>query len=112
MKLPSPSLYVFLSLTLVTGGCNKHKILEAEREKLDSERTALIKEMSDIDAKIQALPEAYHTAKLEKELETNNEQAAKLEAEAEELMKKWTAIETRLQPLKKEAEEYKARYSR
>lgn len=94
-----------------TVGCNKHKILDAEREKLDVERATLIKEMADLDHEIQSMPSAYNTATLERQLETIAKQTAKLEAEADEKMKKWTGLETKLQALKKEVEEYKTRYA-
>lgn len=111
MKPHSLMLFFVLPLTPMIGSCNKHNILDAEREKLEAERAALIKEMADLDRKIQSMPDAYNTTTLERKVETTIEQAAKLEAEADEKMKKWSGIEAKLLPLKKEADEYRAKFA-
>lgn len=101
-----------LGCILLTAGCNKHQVLDQEREKLDAERARVVAEMSDLDKKIQALPDGYNINVLERQSETLEKKAVELEAQASEKMRKWESIEARFAPLKKEAEEYKAKYGK
>lgn len=96
-------------LILPLSGCNKHNILKQEREKLDAEREAVQMQIDEMDRVIQAMPDAYNLVALQRNLEEMEKKAASVEAEASAKMKKWEDIEARFLPLKKQAEEYRAK---
>ena len=104
------SFLIYLTCLVVGSSCNKHKILDQERERLDAERQRLLTEINSLDAKIQAMPDAYNTIAIQRQIEGVEQKAAQVENEAATKMKKWSDIEAQFLPLKAQAEQYKAKY--
>jgi predicted nucleic acid-binding Zn-ribbon protein len=79
-------------ISLALPSCNKHNILDQERQKLDAERERIMQEAAALDVKIQSMPNAYNLNTLQRQVEALEKKATALEAEAAAKMKKWEAI--------------------
>ncbi len=108
-RMKHSSILLLALLIFPLSGCNKHNILIQEREKLDSEREAIQVQIAELDRTIQGMPDAFNIAALQRKLEEVEKKSASVEAEASAKMKKWEYIESRFLPLKKQAEDYRAK---
>jgi hypothetical protein len=104
-------IMLLCQISLALPSCNKHNILDQERQKLDAERERIMQEAAALDVKIQSMPNAYNLNTLQRQVEALEKKATALEAEAAAKMKKWEDIEARFLPLKAQAEAYKAKHA-
>lgn len=93
-----------------SAGCNKHRILDEERLKLEAERAALHAEIAKLDQKIIGMPDRLNETTLQRQIEALEKKGANLDALLVEQISELEALEKEFKPLKAEAEAFLARH--
>jgi len=113
IKTP-PLFFMCLSSVLFLCSCDKHKLLMAERDQVESETKRMLEETKSLDSKFFSLGNEASTASLT--LQMNNRDLAYkntlMEQELATLSKKCSEGEEMVKTLRPRLESYKAKFVR